>query len=410
MPNAEFVIDRDALRHNLRIARALVGEARVIAVVKANAYGHGLETVGPWMLEDGADLLAVADVSEAVALGGCCPDGCARVLVLGGVLPDEAPEAVGSGAILAAQSLAAAEDLSQTAERMRATVRVHLKVDTGLSRLGAPWRTAHDAAARVAALPGLRLEGAFTHLACADEADDGHARLQLERWGRVCERLPQGLLLHCLASAGAVRYPEWRQGAVRLGLVAYGIDPLAQVPAPALRPALTFASRLMQTRDLEAGESISYGATHRAEKPMRVGVVPVGYADGYPRSLSGVGAVLVRGRRAPILGRICMDRFMVDLSGAPGVSAGHRHSLPGSGGDPHRRGSPRERRRPRRGEHRARAALALGSARPAPLHRRLTHGNDGSPRTSPMLSSARRRPRRRSERGCGWPRGKWTNR
>ncbi len=333
MPNAEFIVDREALRHNLRVAKALMGEAARMVVVKANAYGHGLAEIGRWMIDDGADMLAGADVSEAVVLRERCPDGCGRVLVLGGFLPEDADDAVESGAIIGVQSLAAARALSAAATRKRASVRVHLKVDTGLSRLGVPWETAADAAREVAALPSLRLEGAFTHLACADMPDDSHARLQLDRWGRVCRGLPEGLKLHCLASAGVIRYPEWRQDAGRLGLFAYGIDPGAGVPSPELRPALAFVSRVIQVRDLLEGEGVSYGVTFRAPGPMRLGIVPVGYADGYPRSLSGRGQVVVRGRRVRLLGRVCMDRVMVDLTAFRDVEVGERVALIGEGLD-----------------------------------------------------------------------------
>jgi alanine racemase len=326
---SELVIRRSALRANLRTVRQLVGGAKLIAVVKANAYGHGLRTVGPWMLEDGADLLAVATLEEAVGLRAALPDGCARVLVLGGVLPHEAPEALESGATIAVQDLCVAEALSRAAERRDTTARVHLKVDTGMSRLGVEWFEAVDAARRLAGLPNVRLTGAMTHLATADDENEAHAREQLDRWRGVCEGLRADLVLHCLATAGILRFPEWSQGAVRPGLILYGIDRQAGVPCPPLEPALTMEARLMQVKEIAEGESVSYGATFTASRPTRIGVVPIGYADGWPRTLSGRGCVVIRGVRAPVLGRVCMDRFMVDLTRLPEAAMGDTVTLLG---------------------------------------------------------------------------------
>lgn len=331
MAESELTIRRSAFRANLRVVGGLAHGARVIAVVKANAYGHGLKTVGPWLLEDGADLLAVATLEEALTVRPALPDGCARVLILGGVLPDEAAEAVASGATVAVQEPAVAEALSREAERRDRTVRVHLKVDTGMSRLGVEWPDAHEAARVLTTLPHLRLTGAMTHLATADEVDEAHARQQLDRWRHVCEGLREGLLLHCLATAGILRYPDWAQDGVRPGLILYGIDRRAGVPCPDLSPTLTMHARLMQVKEIPAGESVSYGATFTATAPTRIGVIPVGYADGWPRSLSNRGVVLLHGERVPIVGRVCMDRFMVDLTAMPQARVGDVATLIGPG-------------------------------------------------------------------------------
>lgn len=373
--HATITVSRAAVASNLRVARALLGSSRLIAVVKANAYGHGLLPVARWLLEDGADLVAVAYVDEALALREALDDACARVLVMGALLPEDAEEAALSGAVLTVQDVTAARALSAAATRLGTRVRVHLKVDTGMSRLGVPDREAADAARVVASLPGLTLDGAFTHLATADAPDEAYARQQLSRWAEVCRTLQAGVMRHCCASAGLLRFPEWRQNAARLGLLVYGIDPLFPHPLPRyargrplsggevnalpltagegrgegqdalpltqtlspqcgvreLTPALRLTARLVQVRTVGPGTCVSYGATFRAEREARLGVVPVGYADGWPRSLSNRGYVIIRDRRAPIVGRVCMDQFMIDITDVPGVEAGDELTLIGPG-------------------------------------------------------------------------------
>jgi len=327
----------------------MLGTSKLIAVVKANAYGHGLMPVAQWMLEDGADLVGVAYVDEALALREALHDGRARVLVMGVLLPEDAEEAALSGAVLTVHDMAVARALSHAATRLGVCVRIHLKVDTGMSRLGVSHREAVNAARVILSLPGIDLEGAFTHLATADAPDDTYAREQLARWGAVCDRLPGGIMRHCCASAGLVRFPEWKQDAARLGLLVYGIDPLPHLPLPlgdasslplprlggerGLIPALTLTAHLVQVRTIEPGTCVSYGATFRAERETRLGVVPVGYADGWPRALSGCGYVVVRGHRAPIVGRVCMDQFMVDITDVPGVAVGDELTLIGPGAE-----------------------------------------------------------------------------
>jgi len=398
--HATITVSRAAIAKNVRAARAMLGASKLIAVVKANAYGHGLLPVAEWVLEDGADLVAVAYVDEAVALRDALPDGCARVLVLGALLPDDTEEAALCGALLTVQDVPAARSLSEAAARLGARVRVHLKVDTGMSRLGIPHREAESAARAIVSLPGIDLEGAFTHLATADAPDDLYAREQLARWAAVCDRLPAGVMKHCCASAGLVRFAEWKQDAARLGLLVYGIDPLPPLPpgegrregdpgdnglqpianediphppiryargrplpegevtaplslgrgargeghpednglepvtcASELMPALRLAARLVQIRTIEPGTGVSYGATFRPDRQTRLGVVPVGYADGWPRALSGCGYVVVRGHRAPIVGRVCMDQFMIDITDVPGVEVGEELTLIGPGAE-----------------------------------------------------------------------------
>jgi alanine racemase len=331
MQRALLTISRSALSENVAGVRRMIGDRLLIAVVKADAYGHGVDPVAKWLLEDGADRLAVAYLGEALALGGLLPDGCERVLVLGGVPPEHAEAAVASGATLTVGQLSEIPALADAADRVGAISRVHLKVDTGMSRLGLARSRVPEAVSAIAARPSLRLEGAFTHLATAEDPDEAYARQQLARWEAVKTHLPAGTLTHVLASGGAVRFPEYLESAVRTGLLVYGIDPLAGLRPPPLRQAITLAARLEAVREVEPGSGVSYGATWRPTSPARVGVVPVGYADGYPRSLSGVGWVMFRGERAPIRGRVCMDRFMVDLTQWPDARPGETVTLLGEG-------------------------------------------------------------------------------
>lgn len=331
MRMAALVVNRHALRANLRTVRGLIGDRALIAVVKANAYGHGADPVARWILEDGADRLAVAFLDEALELRDLLADGCRRVLILGGTPPECAEACVGSGATLTLGCIEEIGPLADAAERLGASVRVHLKVDTGMSRLGVSIDEVPEALATIATRPSLRLEGAFTHLATADEPDATYAREQLARWEGVRRLLPAGVMTHVLASAGMLRFPEHFESGVRPGLLVYGVDPLAGVAPPPLRPVVSLEARLEAVREVPVDAGVSYGAAWRAPYPARLGVVPVGYADGYPRSLSNAGCVLFRGHRAPVRGRICMDRFMVDLTPWPDARPGERVVLLGEG-------------------------------------------------------------------------------
>lgn len=331
MRMATLVVNRSALRANLAAVRAIIGDRTLVAVVKANAYGHGVDPVARWLLEDGADRLAVAYLDEALELRELLPDGCARVMVLGGTPPEYAEACVGSGAILTVGRVDEIAPLADAAQRTGRAVRVHLKVDTGMSRLGVPLARVPEALSAIAGRRELRLEGAFSHLATADEADETYAREQLARWTDACGLLPAGVETHVLASAGILRFPDHLGSGVRPGLLVYGVDPLAGVAAPPLSQAMRLEARLEVVREAPEGAGVSYGASWRTPSPTRLGVVPVGYADGYPRSLSNVGWVVFRGQRAPIRGRVCMDRFMVDLTPWPDAAPGEPVTLLGDG-------------------------------------------------------------------------------
>jgi alanine racemase len=294
-------------------------------VVKANAYGHGAVAVARAALQAGADRLAVNRVAEGVELrqaGLQVP-----ILVMGYCGPWEVPE-------LLAHNLTPTLTEIETAQALNAAAPhpwpVQLKIDTGMGRLGVLPHEALSFATALVNLPKLELEGAYTHFACADSPDpddQAYTRWQFERFMVVLETLAAaGIrppLRHAANSAATLYYPETHLDLVRVGIITYGLLPDANHPSPIpLRPALSIRSRVARLRTLPAGSSISYGRTYTAPHEIQVALIPVGYGDGYHRALSNRGAVLIRGQRAPIIGRVCMDQFMADVSNIPGVALG----------------------------------------------------------------------------------------
>ena len=318
-------IDLEAVRHNARQMLARLSEGtRLMAVVKADAYGHGAVQVAQAALEAGASALAVAIPEEGECLRAA--GIAAPILVLGGIEPDAAGAVVRCGLTQTVFDARAIAALSQAAQRLNRPARVHLKLDTGMSRIGV--RTAAQAAALAQAAdeaPGVRLVGAFTHFASADEEDASQTQQQIARFEdmlRAVEAVHGApLLRHACNSAGIYRYPQAHYDMVRGGIALYGCA-----------PAMRWTTRATFVKDLPAGERISYGGTYTAARDMRVMTVPVGYADGYRRAFSGRAQVLVRGRRAPVVGRVCMDQMMVDVTDVPGCAAGDEVVLLGAQG------------------------------------------------------------------------------
>jgi len=320
------IVDLDAIAHNIRRIKALVGpEVRLMAVVKADAYGHGLVPVARAALRAGAEWLGVALPEEGTALRGAGIR--APILVLGPTPPAQAEEVVAGGLDQMIHSVPLAEALSRAAGKARRRVAVHLKVDTGMGRVGVPVEEVGTLAGAIGRLPGLRLRGVMTHFAAADAPDTAHAREQLRRFHEALAspelRSVPSLLRHTANSAAAFALPEARLDMVRIGIALYGCPPSPKAPPPVpLRPALTLETRVAQMRWVPAGTTVSYGCTFVAPTRMRIATLPVGYGDGFPRALSNRGAVLLRGRRAPVVGRVCMDMVMVDVTGIPEVEEG----------------------------------------------------------------------------------------
>ncbi|GAB4573746.1 MAG: alanine racemase [Anaerolineae bacterium] len=329
-------VDLDAIAHNVRQVQAHVGPAvQVMAVVKANAYGHGAVPVALTALAAGAARLAVARAAEGLALRAA--GITAPILVLGYTLPQEVPDALRAGLTLTVTERDVAQRVAETAQTLGHAVAVHVKLDTGMGRYGLLPDEAPEFITWLAGLPGIKLEGVFTHFAVADLADKAYTRQQFAHYVAVLDALRgQGIdvpLRHVANSAATLDLPEMHLDAVRLGIALYGLRPSSEVsPAVDLHPALALKSHVARVRTLPAGASISYGRTFITPRAMPVALVPVGYGDGYHRLLSNRGQVLINGRRCPIVGRVCMDQFVVDISGAGSVAVGDEVVLIGTQG------------------------------------------------------------------------------
>jgi alanine racemase len=327
-------VDLEALRHNVRtLAGRLRPGAGLLAVVKADAYGHGAVPVARAALEAGASWLGVAVLEEGVALRRA--GITARILVMGWTPAERAAEVVAADLDQAVFTLADAEALAAAARAQGRLARLHAKLDTGMGRLGWPVRprggpggleAAVTDIARAARLPGAALVGVFTHFADADGPDLDGARRQLSAFRAALEGLEaEGVrpeVRHAANTAALLRLPEAHFDLCRPGIGLYGYLPSAHVPDPGLRPVLTWHTRVAQVKDLEPGEAVSYGGTYVAAARERVATLPVGYADGFPRALSNRGRILLGGRPAPVRGRVCMDQIVVSAEGCGPVRQG----------------------------------------------------------------------------------------
>ncbi len=311
-------IDLDAIALNAASLKAHAGgKAELMVTVKANAYGHGAVPVARAAMEGGATRLAVHRTLEGVQLRQA--GITAPILIMGYTLPAESERIVRWDLTPTVNSQPQAEALSAAAMAAGKPLPIHVKIDTGMSRYGLLPDEVLDFVRFLSRLPGLVLEGLYTHYAVADLADKTFTRHQFGIYMDVVKRLEAAgftfPLKHVANSAATLDLPEMALDMVRCGIALYGLRPSDEVePAVPLRPALTLKSRVARVRTLPAGASISYGRTYITDKPTRVALVPVGYGDGYHRILSNRGAVLIHGQRAPIVGRVCMDQFVVDVS------------------------------------------------------------------------------------------------
>lgn len=331
-------IDLDAVAYNTAQLKKHIGEhCALAAVVKANAYGHGALEVAQVALRSGATRLCVARADEAIALrlGGIS----APILVMGHCDPAQAAALVAHRITPAVANMQLARALSSSvAAAGTAPLPVHVKIDTGLGRFGLLPEEAVPFVSALLQLPGLWLEGVFTHFATADEADLSYARRQLAVYWEVLRQLAEaGISVpvrHTANSAATLALPESHFDMVRCGISIYGLRPSAEVKMVVpLRPAMTLKSRIARLRTLPAGSCVGYGCTFVTSRPTKVALVPLGYGDGYRRGLSNKGQVLVRGRRVPIIGRVCMDQFMVDVTALLDVCEGDEVVLLGRQGD-----------------------------------------------------------------------------
>lgn len=333
-------IDLSAIGRNTQLFKQIVGpNVRLLVSLKADAYGHGALRVARTVVRNGAEWLGVATVSEAEPLRRAGID--APILVFGYIAPWQAREAVRMNlrATLFAPDLAHA--LSQAATDLNGQIPVHVKVDTGMARLGLRAEDVEGVVRfceEVRLLPGLIFEGIFTHFATADADDQTYAMRQLDRFERVLAALDaRGLrppIVHAANSAAALALPQSRYDMVRPGIAIYGLSPSDDVRLPeGFDPALAFKTQVAQVKDIPAGEGVSYGATYVTTAPTRIAVLPVGYADGFRRAPANWGEVLVRGARAPLVGRVCMDQCMIDVTHIPGVRQGDEVVLIGRQGE-----------------------------------------------------------------------------
>ena len=320
-------IDRDALRHNARVVRERIGSAEMLAVVKANAYGHGLMGCAETLAEQ-VQLFGVANLDEAVALRERFH---LPVIILGSSLPEEMPTIIERGFIPTISTFDEAEAFDRVGK-----AQINFKVDTGMGRMGVVESEAIEVFKRVAGLPKIDIHSISTHMPVSD-VDAEYTKDQLVRFRKVVKEIrtavPGTYKAHVLQSAGTLGFSETVDEIVRAGIILYGISPLPEFQK-LLKPAMTWKTRIGLIRDVPKGASISYGRTFITPKPMRVATLTAGYADGYPRHLSNVGAeMLVRGKRCPLLGRVTMDLMVIDVSHVPDVEVGDEVVLMGKQDD-----------------------------------------------------------------------------
>jgi Alr-MurF fusion protein len=311
-------IDLDVIRQNMHLLRQIIGQDRqLFAVVKANAYGHGATLVAPAALDGGADRLAVAAVNEAIELRQAGIQ--APILLLGYVPAWQSEALLHYGLTATVYDAHVAKELSALARAQNSVITVHVKVDTGMHRLGLYPEETPDFLRLLSSLPGLSVEGLYTHFSTADESNKDFACQQLATFTTLLDRLAEeGLrppLVHSANSAATLSLPASHLNGVRCGISLYGLHPSAETPLPdGLRPVMRWVARVAQVKELKPGDAVSYGNTYVADSHRTVAVIPVGYADGFPRSPRHWGSVLIGGHHAPILGRVCMDQTIVDVT------------------------------------------------------------------------------------------------
>lgn len=318
------VVSLDAIAHNFAEMKKNIAEGtKIVAVIKADGYGHGAEAIAR-LIEDYDYIwgFAVATPEEALQLrtfGVKKP-----ILILGIVFEEYFTEMIAKEIRLTVCTYEMAQKLSEEAQRQGRDVHIHIGLDTGMSRIGfADRQESVEEIKKISQLPNLKIEGMFTHFARADETDRSPAIDQLNRYLNFAKLLEdagiQIPMKHCSNSAGIIRVPEANLNAVRAGITIYGIYPSNEVERDIVKliPAMELKSHISYIKTVEPGAAFSYGGTFTAKKEMKVATIPVGYADGYPRSLSNKGWVLIHGKKAPILGRVCMDQFMVDVTDIP---------------------------------------------------------------------------------------------
>ncbi|KUO77771.1 MAG: alanine racemase [Clostridia bacterium BRH_c25] len=321
-------VDLDALAHNMREVRRLARkDALVAAVIKADGYGHGAKKIAQTLLDNGANRFAIAVLDEGIELrqaGFKVP-----ILVLGFTDKERAEEIIRNDLEQAVYSWDLAEELSKEASRQGKTAKIHIKVDTGMGRIGLqPDLESVQLIKKISRLPNIAIEGIFTHFAAADAADKAYTEGQYEKFNWICGELEKENVKinvrHCGNSATIIDLPDMHLNMVRAGIMLYGLKPSEEVLLDRLelKQVMSLKVRISHVKDIEPGQSVSYGRRFIAGKKTRIASLPIGYADGYTRMLSGKAEALVKGQKVPVVGRICMDQCMIDVTGIADVKTG----------------------------------------------------------------------------------------
>ncbi len=324
-------VDLDAIAHNIKEIRKITNpNAQIMAVVKADAYGHGFLEVTKTLLENGADRLAVAVLQEGKQLrsrGVKVP-----ILILGASSEESVEDLINFDITPSVFAFDFAKALSYEAERKEKVTKIHIKIDTGMSRIGFLAGENNEEIVeeilKISKLPYIEIEGIFSHFATSDEYDKTYTLLQYDRFMDVCNKLEEkGLhipIRHICNSAGIMMYPEMHLDMVRPGVILYGMYPSNEVDKSRLDliPAMTLKSTITHIKEVEAGRGVSYGKEYITDKRTKIATVPIGYADGYLRKLAKEGKMIVRGMKVPVIGRICMDQCMIDVTNVHNIDKG----------------------------------------------------------------------------------------
>ncbi len=334
-------INLDALAHNLREIRRITNpNAQIMAVVKADAYGHGVKECAGALLENGADRLGIATLYEGIELRRLYPD--VPILILGSSMENEAEELVKNNITPNVYTFSMAKALSDAAVKFNKMVKVHIKLDTGMSRIGffiddSSNEEVLSEIKKISELPMLEIEGIFSHFSTSDEANGDYTHMQFKRFMGVCNALKEcGIdipIKHICNSAGIMMYPEYHLDMVRPGVILYGMYPSDDVDKTKidLKYVLSLKSSVTHVKNIEPGRGVSYGKEYIADGEAKIATVPIGYADGYLRQLANNAKIAINGGLYPIAGRICMDQCMIDVTGVNNIKRGDEALIFGDG-------------------------------------------------------------------------------
>lgn len=330
-------INLDAIGNNIRAIKSRIkAETQLLAVVKADAYGHGAEEVAKVCLYNGADQLAVATCDEGIQIRQWSIQ--VPVLILGNTVVGQLETVVNHSLTQAIFRYETAKLMSDIAVKLNKTALVHIKIDTGMSRIGfLPTDESIAEIEKIFALPNLKVTGIFTHFATADEKDKTFTNVQYRRFRFITDNLHDkgytGFIRHCANSGAIIDMPELQLDMVRAGIIIYGMYPSSEVSHPInLIPAMSLKSQISYVKFLEENVSVGYGRTYFTTHKTKVATVPIGYADGYSRSFSNKARVIVNGHYAPVIGNVCMDQMMIDVSEIPDVKESDSVIIMGSDG------------------------------------------------------------------------------